>query len=77
MSNKTKPDEGGAPAKPPHTPTDFPMQLEEFCRRASEQSRGVELIGAFHAHEKAAGRGKDTEAGFAARFESFARAPAG
>ncbi len=55
---------------------DFPLSLDEFCQRLSATDKRVELIGAFHHVEKAAGRGQDTSGNFAARFEAFANQPA-
>ena len=52
------------------------LTLTEFCTRLSRTDRRVELIGGFHAVTSRAGVIKDTEAGFAARFEAFATQPA-
>lgn len=52
------------------------LTLTEFCTRLSATDRRVELIGGFFAATKAQGVIKDTEAGFAARFEAFATKPA-
>ena len=52
------------------------LTLAEFCARLSRTDRRVELIGGFHAVTTRAGVIKDTEAGFAARFEAFATQPA-
>lgn len=57
-------------------PGDFPLTLDEFCTRLSQSDRRVELIGGFHAHERAAGHTKDVETAFAARFVSFVNQPA-
>lgn len=57
------------------SPTEFQVTLEEFCTRISKTDRRVELIGAFHHVEKAAGRVKDAESAFAARFADFANQP--
>lgn len=53
----------------------FPLTLEEFCTRLSGSDRRVELIGAFHAMERKAGRVKDTEDNFRSRFDAFAKKP--
>lgn len=52
------------------------LSLDEFCRRASSTDRRVELLGGFHYTEKVAGRLKDTETAYAARFAEFADQPA-
>lgn len=55
---------------------DFPLSLAEFCQRLSATDKRVELIGAFHHVEKAAGALQDTSANYSARFEAFANQPA-
>lgn len=55
---------------------DFPLSLTEFCQRLSASDKRVELIGAFNHVEHAAGRTKDTEGNFRARFEAFVTQPA-
>lgn len=60
----------------PEAPADEELTLDEFCARLSRKDRRVELIGGFHFAARAAGVVKDTEAGFAARFEAFATRPA-
>ena len=67
-TNKAQPAETGA--------SDFELSLDEFCARLSAADRRVELIGAFHATERAAGRVKDFEAAFAGRFVAFVNSPA-
>jgi hypothetical protein len=52
-----------------------PLTLDEFCMRFSQVDRRVELIGAFHYVEKSAGRQKDTEEAYRARFDAFVNAP--
>lgn len=52
------------------------ITLTEFCVRASQRDRRVELLGGFHAAETRAGRVKDTEEAFAARLTAFATQPA-
>lgn len=52
------------------------LALDEFCVRVSVKDRRVELLAAFHAVERAAGRLKDTEQAFAARFSAFQTQPA-
>lgn len=59
------------PTAPSAAPETFPQTIEEFCRDLSVNDRRVEMIGAFHAIEKAAGRLKDDAAAFLARFETF------
>jgi hypothetical protein len=55
---------------------EFPLTLDEVCSRMSLTDRRVELIGAFHADEKANGRTKDTETAYKARFVAFCKQPA-
>lgn len=57
-------------------PDDFPIGINEFCIRLSGEDRRVEMIGAFHCAEQAAGRMKDTDAQYRARFVAFCSAPA-
>lgn len=57
-------------------PTEFPLTLDEFCSRLSTTDKRVELIGAFHHGEKVAGRSKDAESAYAARFAEFVNQPA-
>jgi len=52
------------------------ITLTEFCTRASQRDRRVELLGGFHSAETRAGRVKDTEAAFADRLTAFATQPA-
>ncbi len=52
-------------------PGEFQLTLDEYCARLSIADRRVELIGAFYATEKAAGRTKDMESAFAARYTTF------
>lgn len=53
-----------------------PLTLTEFCIRLSSRVKRVELIGAFEHCEKAAGKARDTEAAFQARFDAFINKPA-
>ena len=55
---------------------EFPLTIEEFCARLSKTDRRVELIGGFYAVESAAGRVKDLESAFAARYTKFINQPA-
>lgn len=74
MAEKTtKP---AAEAAPAPVADAFPLTVDEFCSRLSVSDRRVELIGAFHATEKAAGRVKDLESAFRSRFEAFINSPA-
>jgi len=69
--------DASAPDAPtPDAPDAFPLAIDEFCARLSVSDRRVELIGAFHAVEKAAGRIKDLESAFAERFAAFVNQPA-
>lgn len=67
--SKSKPKAEAAPAV-------FKLTIEEFCTRLSASDRRVELIGAFHATETKAGRRKDSEDNFRARFAAFLKTPA-
>ena len=58
------------------TQTEFKLSIEEFCTRLSAEDSRVELIGAFAATEKAAGRTHDTETAYRQRFEQFINQPA-
>lgn len=60
----------------PATTGDFPLSLHEFCTRLSATDRRVELIGGFEHSERVAGRIKDTESSYAARFDAFIITPA-
>lgn len=55
---------------------EIPLSLDEFCTRLSQSDRRVELIGGFHSVEVRAGRTKDVESAFKARFDEFVNAPA-
>lgn len=57
-------------------PSEFPLTLDEFCSRLSVTDKRVELIGAFHSTEKVAGRSKDVESAYQARFTAFINQPA-
>lgn len=57
-------------------PSEFPLTLDEFCSRLSVEDKRVELIGAFHLTERAAGRTKDLESAYATRFAAFVNQPA-
>lgn len=51
------------------------LTLTEFCTRLSITDRRVEMIGGFEYSERIAGRIKDTESGFAARYQVFINKP--
>lgn len=57
-------------------PDEFELTLNEACSRISAGDKRVEMIGAFHASEKAAGRSKDLESAYRERFAAFCNAPA-
>lgn len=63
-------------ATTPATEAEVALTLDEFCQRLSESLSRPELIGAFHFTERRAGRKKDTESAFRARFDAFTNAPA-
>lgn len=58
------------------TPETFDLTLDEFCARLSAKDKRVELISGFHFTEKRAGRTKDSEAAYSARFSAFQNEPA-
>jgi hypothetical protein len=62
-------------AEPVESAGGEPLTLTEFCRRLSERVRSPELIGAFEHSEKAAGKTRDTEVAFRARFDAFTKKP--
>lgn len=76
MAKEPTPVQSGEKVEATATASAFPLTVDEFCTRLSATDRRVELIGAFHATEKAAGRAKDLESAFLARFESFVSQPA-
>lgn len=57
-------------------PVAVEVSLNEFCARLSGSDRRVEMIGGFEAVERRAGREKDFEAGYMARFTAFCNQPA-
>jgi hypothetical protein len=59
-----------APSTPEQTVT-----LKEFCMRLSETVTRPELIGGFEATERAAGKQRDTEAAYRARYAAFINKP--
>ena len=61
-------------AVPEPAPTE--VSLNEFCARLSGGDRRVEMIGGFEAVERRAGREKDLESAYAARFAAFCNQPA-
>ena len=75
---KTKTDAAPAAAKAeaPAPEKEFPLSLVEACARISATDKRVEMIGAFHSSEKAAGRLKDLESAYRSRFAAFCNAPA-
>jgi hypothetical protein len=57
-------------------PDNFPLSLEEFCRRRSGSDSRVELIGAFEYTERVAGRLMDLSSNYTERFDQFCNQPA-
>lgn len=51
------------------------VTLTEFCTALSANDKRVELIGGFNSVETKAGRLKDTEENFRARFTAFVNKP--
>lgn len=67
------------PVQAPDTPVEqreFPVTLDEACTRLSAGHKRVELIAAFHHAEEDAGRLRDLESAYRARFDAFASQPA-
>lgn len=56
-------------------PSEFALPLDEFCAQLSRTDKRVELIAAFHAHERANGRMVDLPSTYTGRFAAFAAAP--
>ena len=64
-------------------PTDTPvantqeprLTLAEFCTRLSEKVSRPELLGGFEFVERRAGRVKDVESAYRARFDAFVKTP--
>lgn len=71
---KTTPPESAQPEAVSRDTSDD-ITLDEFCLRKSRSDKRVELIGGFYADEKREGKGKDSEANFASRFEAFVNKP--
>ena len=63
-------------AAQPQVVAEDDITVDEFCTRLSKTDKRVELIGAFHFDEKQAGRIKDADSAFSARFVEFANKPA-
>lgn len=77
MAKEKPADVGAQPAATPTAePGGFKMTVDEFCARLSAIDNRVEMVGAFHAQEKSAGRKSDTEAAYKTRFDTFCNAPA-
>lgn len=66
------------PAPAPETTDDkFPVSLDDACTMLSATYRkSVELLGGFHAHERASGITHDTMAAYRSRFDQFRKRPA-
>jgi len=62
--------------KPDDENAEIALSLAEFCTRLSGTDKRVEMIGAFHADEQRAGRIKDVESAYLARFAEFINQPA-
>ncbi|CAH2606335.1 Eukaryotic translation initiation factor 4B (plasmid) [Rhodovastum atsumiense] len=71
---KAKPTTAG-PAPAPVADEAPLVSLEEAAAAISQGIRSATLVSAFHAEEKAAGRLRDTEAAYRARFVGFRRRP--
>lgn len=53
----------------------FQMTLTEFCTQLSRTDKRVEMIGGFEHAERTAGHFKDTQEGFAERYNAFCNQP--
>lgn len=60
----------------PVEPQSFDLTVEEFCTRKSRGDTRVELLAAFCASEIRAGKIKDSEKAYEARYAAFADKPA-
>lgn len=49
--------------------------LDDWCAEQSLRDRRVELLAVFHFRERAAGRGRDTRAAYAARYAQAETTP--
>lgn len=75
MASKTDPKTADT-ASVAAAPDEFPLSLDEACARLSATDKRVEMIGAFHYSERAAGRLKDLESAYRDRYAAFVNAPA-
>lgn len=89
-SSAAKKDEASVIKKTDVSMNVFPMTLEEFCTRLSQEKNQVEMIGGFYAHEKMINEKSvskqssakktsqhllDTEVNFKTRFDDFCTLP--
>jgi hypothetical protein len=67
-----------APVAPvaPVAEVDDRQTLVEWCISQSQRANQVELLGAFHAEEAAAGRSKDDAKAYSERYAAFGNRPA-
>ncbi len=56
-------------------PVAVDMTLGEFCARLSQSVRRPELIAGFEHSERKAGKLKDTDEAYQARFDKFIKTP--
>lgn len=76
MTKESTKTEAKADEAATEAPAEFELTLAEACARISANDRRVEMIGAFHSTERAAGRVKDLESAYRTRFAAFCNAPA-
>lgn len=57
------------------TAPEISLSLTDFCIRLSESVRRPEMIGAFEAVERRAGRVKASESEFRSRYDAFVNKP--
>jgi len=62
-------------AKPAKAPDSFPLTVEEFCAGLSQTDKRVEMIGAFCAEERTAGRVRDDAVAYRKRYQAFCTRP--
>lgn len=74
-STSTTPAAPAAPTPAPVNPAVPDLTVEEFCTRLSGSDKRVELIKAFWFVETKAGRFKDAESNYQARFQAFVNKP--
>jgi hypothetical protein len=77
MAKTSSIEQNGAQADTGHgkREKEFPLTLDEFCKRLSLTDKRVEAIGGFHASEKSAKRTRGLESAFRERYAEFLNKP--